>query len=112
MKGGATGLGLQSLLADFGIEIGVLIEGDSNAAKGTENRAGLGKARHIQTRYLWLQERVAADHLKIQHVHGKQNKADVLTKSVPGVQMRQTMLKANYLYLSARGRGQLSLLKG
>ena len=112
VKGGATGLGLQSLLADFGIEVGVLIEGDSNAAKGTVNRVGLGKARHIQTRYLWLQERVAADHLKIQHVPGKQNKADVLTKSVPGVQMRQTMLKANYLYLSARSRGQLSLLKG
>ena len=112
VKGGATGLGLQSLLADFGIEVWVLIEGDSNAAKGTVNRVGLGKARHIQTRYLWLQERVAADHLKIQHVPGKQNKADVLTKSVPGVQMRQTMLKANYLYLSARSRGQLSLLKG
>ena len=54
-KGGATGLGLQSLLADFGIEVGVLIEGDSNAAKGTVNRVGLGKARHIQARYLCLQ---------------------------------------------------------
>ena len=63
-------------------------------------------------RYLWLQERVAADHLKTQHVPGKQNKADVLTKSVPGVQMRQTMLKANYLYLRGRSSGQRSLLKG
>ena len=37
VKGGATGLGLtaESLLADFGIDVGVLIEGDSNAAKGT-----------------------------------------------------------------------------
>jgi hypothetical protein len=50
VKGGSTGLGLQSLLADFGIETRVVIESDSNAAKGTVNRVGLGKARHIQTR--------------------------------------------------------------
>ena len=88
VKGGAAGLGLQSLLADFGIEVRVLIEADRNAANGTVNRVRLGKARHIQTRFLRLQERVAADHLKIQHVPKRQNKADVLTKPVPGVQMR------------------------
>ena len=56
MKGGSVGLGLQSLLQDFGVEVEVLVEPDATAAKGTVNRVGLGKARHIQTRYLWLQE--------------------------------------------------------
>ena len=57
IKGGSVGLGLQSLLQDFGLSVRVVVEGDSNAAKGTVNRQGLGKARHIQTRYLWIQER-------------------------------------------------------
>ena len=84
VKGGSVGLGLQSLCADLGLDLEVAIERDSNAAKGTVNRVGLGKARHIQTRYLWLQERVAERHLKVHHVPGVKNKADVLTKSVPG----------------------------
>ena len=48
VKGGSVGLGLQSLCADLGLDLEVTIEGDSNAAKGTVNRVGLGKARHIQ----------------------------------------------------------------
>ena len=67
MKGGSVGLGLQSLLQDFGVEVEVLVESDATAAKGTVNRVGLGKARHIQTCYLWLQERVAMNHLKVEH---------------------------------------------
>ena len=41
--GGATGLGLQSLLADFGIKVGVLVEGDSNAAKGQRTELDSGR---------------------------------------------------------------------
>ena len=91
VRGGSTALGLQSLLSDLGINLPVTVESDSNSAKGTVSRIGLGKARHIQTRYLWLQERVSMGHLKVLHVPGKRNRADVFTKSVPGVQMHKTM---------------------
>ena len=111
LKVGSTGLGIQSLLADYGINAAVTIESDSNAAKGTVNRVGLGKARHIQTRYLRLQERVAENHLKVVHVPGKQNRSDVLTKPVPGTQMHQTMTQSGYVYLTGRSKGQLNLLK-
>ena len=113
VKGGSTGLGIQSLFADYGhgIKAAVTIESDSNAAKGTVNRVGLGKARHIQTRYLWLQERVAKNHLKVVHVPGKQNRSDVLTKLVLGTQMHQTITKSGYVYLTDRSKGQLNLLK-
>ena len=49
-KGGCSGLGLQSSLHT-----------DSSSAKAIASRRGTGKStRHIQTRMLWLQERVAA----------------------------------------------------
>ena len=111
VKGGSVGLELQSLCADLGLDLEVTIEGDSNAAKGTVNRVGLGKARHIQTRYLWLQESVAEGHLKVHHVPGVKNKADVLTKSVPGVQLRKTMEDLQYAFLSKRSKGQLDVLE-
>ena len=111
VKGGSVGLGLHTLCADLGLDLEAAIEGDSNAAKGTVNRVGLGKARRIQTRYLWLQERGAERHLKLHHVPGVKNKADVLTKSVPGVQLRKAMEDLQYIFLGARSKGQLDVLE-
>ena len=89
------GLGLQSLLEDFAVETQVLIQSDATAAKGTVHRAGLGKARRIQTRLVWP---------------GKANRADALTKSIPGVQMTEAMKRCGYVFLDQRSKGQLKLL--
>ena len=43
VKAGATGLGLRSLLEDWGIETHVRLRTDSSAAKATTSRLGLGK---------------------------------------------------------------------
>ena len=110
VKGGLVGLGLQALFEDFQVPISVVVESDATAAKGTVNRIGLGKARHIQTRYLWLQERVAMDHLKVTHVPGKRNRADMLTKSAPSVQMEETLRRSGYVsWLNAEGSAWISL---
>ena len=43
----------------------------------------LGKStRHLQTRMLWLQERVAATHLRVVKVATESNPADMLTKAL------------------------------
>ncbi|CAK0893091.1 unnamed protein product, partial [Prorocentrum cordatum] len=49
---------------------------------------GLGKMRHVQSRYLWIQERVGKGDISIAAVPGKNNVADVLTKSV-GLQVME-----------------------
>ena len=59
VKSIAAGLGTQSLLADWHVNLEVVIESDSSAALGIAGRHGLGSVRHVQTRYLWVQERVA-----------------------------------------------------
>ena len=84
VKGGSVGLGIQALFTDWGLEMGLTVLSDSSAARGHVSRRGLGKMRHIQTRYLWLQERVGCGHLVIKAVPGTKNPADVLTKSVSG----------------------------
>ena len=60
--------------------------------------------------YLWLQERVAMNHLKVEHIPGKRNRSDVLTKSVPGVQMKDTMNRSGFVLLQIKSKGQMSLL--
>ena len=56
-KGAAQVLGLSSMSADFGEELGCTVRSDSSAALAISQRVGLGKVRHIQVQYLWIQER-------------------------------------------------------
>ena len=65
-KGGCSGLGLQSLFADWNLELQLSLCADSSSAKAISSRSGTGKStRHIQTRMLRLQERIAAKHLRV-----------------------------------------------
>ena len=63
-KGGCSGLGLQKLVfADWNLKLQHSLHTDSSSAKAVASRKGAGKGtRHILTRMLWLQERVAAKH--------------------------------------------------
>jgi hypothetical protein len=80
VKGASIGLGLRSVLGDFGIDVAIKINTDASAAKGMANRKGLGKVRHIAVNQLWIQDRVSRGDLIIAKVNGKENLADILTK--------------------------------
>ena len=58
-RGAATGLGLVSYLADLGVNAMLRCHSDSSAARAVASRRGLGKLRHVHTRFLWLQSQVA-----------------------------------------------------
>ena len=59
-------MGLQSLFADWNLKLQLLLHTDSSSVKAVASRRGAGKStRHVQTRMLWLQERVAAKHLRV-----------------------------------------------
>ena len=80
VKCGCETLGLQSVMADLGIETTCLMKTDSTAAKGMTNRRGHGKVKHLQTCELWLQEVVKDKRIEIQKVGTKFNPADLMTK--------------------------------
>ena len=52
------------------------------------------------------------DHLRVEHIPGKSNRADAPTKSIPGVQMSETTRRCGYVFLNQRSKGQLKLLEG
>ena len=79
-RGAATGLGLISHLGDLRIQGELTCLSDSKAARAIAAREGLGKLRHVHTRFLWLQGQVAQKSLQLRCVHGPQNPADALTK--------------------------------
>ena len=79
-KGVAEGLGIKSLLADLGFQVELRVWTDSSAAKAITARTGMGKMRHIETQYLWVQQVVQKGLVKIRKVPGELNPADILTK--------------------------------
>ena len=88
VKGASVGIGLRSMLRDFGLEVSIRVNTDASAAKGMANRKGLGKVRHIEVNQLWIQDRVSRGDLAISKVNGKENLADILTKHVNGEDIR------------------------
>ena len=79
-KGAAYALGVQSLFNDWGVQVDITMFTDSSSGLSFSSRRGLGKMRHIQTRFLWLQDLVASKALNVRKILGTLNPADILTK--------------------------------
>ena len=78
ITGAAEVLGMQSMMADLGVTTQVRVWADSNAAKAIASRRGLGKTRHVELRYLWLQEMTKSGRVKMRRIPGEQNLSDHL----------------------------------
>ena len=76
----AEALGMQSLMKDLGISASVSVGMDASAALGLINRQGLGKARHIETQWLWIQQATREGRVIMNKIPGKENPADLFTK--------------------------------
>ena len=60
---------------------------DASAAIGVIGRNGLGKLRHVDTSYLWLQQNCIKDKLKVRKILGTENPADMNTKGLNAEQI-------------------------
>ena len=93
VKGGAMGLGLQAMLDEW--QISRSPPGSccflTSPQQGEWLRRGLGKTRHVQTRYLWIQERVQNRDVEVQAVGTDRNLAKLCTKPLPADVCRRHM---------------------
>ena len=65
--------------------------------------------RHIETRYLWLQDMVALRALRMRKVKGLRACSDVLTKAVPEAQMRRVLSELGMVTIDAKCHGHTPL---
>ena len=80
VTGCAEGLGLKSLCEDLGLDVDLKLWTDSTAGKSVAGRKCLGKLRHMEVKYLWLQEEVRKGLVRMIKVKGVENPADCMTK--------------------------------
>ena len=105
VTGATEGLGMQSMMADLGVTTQVRVWTDSNAAKAIASRRGFGKTRHVELRYLWLQEMTKSGRVKIRRILGEQNLADHLTKGKAWHQI-ETLIRGVGGIIKMRGDGK------
>lgn len=82
VKGAAPCLGLRAMYRDWGIKMTCRVRSDSSAARGMCNLPGLGKTRHVQTRYLWVQHQVKEKEVQLDPVPTSENVSDICAKPV------------------------------
>ena len=75
------------MLTDIGMQTTVTLYSDSSVTRGIIHRTGLGKLRHVETGYLWLQAAVAKKRLSVRKVNGAENPADLFTKYLSAADM-------------------------
>ena len=82
VKAASTGMGVRAMYEEWKIPLRVKVKSDSSAARGICNRRGLGKLRHVQTRYLWVQTKVFEKEFDLESVGTADNVSDLCTKPV------------------------------
>ena len=83
-----------------------VVRTDSNTARSLASRRGLGKMRHMELRYLWVQEMVRDGRLKVKRVRGEENPADHLTKPKTFAEMVPMVQAAGGELVHRKGWGQ------
>jgi hypothetical protein len=73
---------VQSVAADPSYPLSLRVWVDSTAARAVASRTGLGKVRHLEVRYLWVQEALKGRRLQVRKVAGIENPANVATKGL------------------------------
>ena len=80
VSGISQGLGEKAMLADWDISVDVQLWMDATAGIAIGSRRGLGRVKHIDTVFLWVQEVVRQGRVRIGKKDTKEMLADMLTK--------------------------------
>ncbi len=74
---------IQGLLSFWGFETEAVIEADASSAIAMASRRGVGRVRHLDLKWLWFQQLVFLEKVRLVNVSGQDHVADVGTKRLP-----------------------------
>ena len=80
LKGAGQTRGIMAMMIVFGFMVECVVCTDALAAIFMVHRQGLGKVRHIDVQYLWLQKDVLEGKLGVVKIGASANPVDLLTK--------------------------------
>ena len=114
LRGAVEALGLAATAEEMGFSFRKVprIGSDSSAARGTAGRHGIGKLKHMDLKYLWIQAVLKQGRLGLVKQEGKTNFADLMTKHLAAPDMERLLEAAGFEFRDGRAAGALELAKG
>ena len=100
-KGSAHSLHSQAILKAFGVVVEAVVLSDASAGIGT--RQGCGRLKHLEVKWLWVQEKVSEKALRLRKHPTETNIADLATKYLSKHRM-EMLLTAGNLVLIKEGK--------
>ena len=79
-----------------------VVRTDSSSVLAVGSRRGLGRRRHVQTRYLWVQQRVQQGDLRLKKEPGDTNVSDALTTLLDEKRMTSLLTMMGYAFREGR----------
>ena len=92
--------GILSLLKDLGYEKNPVLAIDAKATEHILHRQGIGKKKHIDVAFLWIQDEVRSQRLKVRRVRSEDNVADLGTKPLSKAVIAKHCLTMGYVNMS------------
>ena len=102
LRTAAETLGIIAMTRDLGINLEGRVWGDASAALGMIHRKGLGRTRHIDVGYLWVQQVAAERRLAFEKILGRDNPADLFTKYLDQKTIDRHVEKLQGTYVNGR----------
>ena len=111
-KGSVASLCLKHLLDEWKVDSKLVMKCDSTAAKAIACRTGVGRTKHVQARFMWLQQhtRDGQGQLIIEKVDGTKNSADLMTKILGRPTIEKQLKRMNFQRSAVRSAKQKELL--
>eukprot|EP00971_Amphidinium_carterae_P342746 6482167-Amphidinium_carterae.1 len=84
---------IRSLCLELKVPCRVTLYSDSSSARSIIHRQGLTRCKHIDIKYLWLQEVLSTKQMELKSVPTQANPADIGTKRLPSGRLRELASK-------------------
>ena len=101
-KDSAHSLHSQAILKGFGVTVEAVVLSDASALLGIASPQGCGRLKHLEVKWLWVQDKVPEKALRLRKHPTETNTADLATKYLTRPRMGM-LLSAGNLVLSGEG---------
>ena len=82
-------LAARSILQELGETVEIEVKCDPSAARAMANKVGLGRTKHVDVKYLWVQQAIQHRFARVAPVSSNENFSDIGTKRVPGDRLQE-----------------------
>ena len=89
-------------MLDLGFKVKPVLAIDAKATEHILHRQGIGKLKHIDVAYLWVQDEIRSQRVHVRRVRSEENVADLGTKPLSRAVIAKHCLTLGYMNMDDR----------